>query len=63
MENQIQTAYVLADQDAPCTNSVKYNKIKSNREKMLCEAFWLLAQLNDKQIIKLCNEIQGWKYA
>ena len=49
MENQIQTAYVLADQDAPCTNSVKYGKVESKRAEMLSEAYSIISSMTDKQ--------------
>lgn len=44
-----QTAYVLADNEAPYTNSVKYGKMGSSREEMLFEAFGIISNMSDKQ--------------
>ena len=49
MQPNSQTANVLADNEAPCTNSVKHGKMGANRKEMLSEAFGIISNMSDRQ--------------
>lgn len=59
MQPNNQTAFVLADNEAPYANASGYGKIDVERKELLSKAYLMLTKLTDEQILTMFETLQG----